>query len=739
MPSNRAQSADRSSSNYRSWCESSGSSSASVTNYDQKLSSKIVSRIRKLSPAALRWRRRSSDQHKFMHDHTSFNNSSSNTPLPCSKRSRSHSTSDLKAAVLNSFSKADQSLILGSADETSLCETRLDDSVVTTSWSLGDIVELQVPDSNVWQLRHQFPKTFVDLLLSYMRNPDLSMEEIDTLCQQLKEISEAEDLSYSSRDKFILTRRRKRQANDSWFVVVNVMLLYLLEGDRYSKKFILRRPGNQIYINELETQLNALMKEGKKNPMLEISDVNAVLASYDVSVIACTLSRILRRNGPIFTDVVKRLLVQLSQGRNESLSSADWCRTHRKSVRLVLLLLSRRMRNLVLRPLFRLFAKIACDPVCEVEESSLAILFTPVFFIEASQQASDPRSMTDKTLTQTAQRLIHLCRHELECQGSVNSLFKLPKLFLKDIQRNLAANKLAKSQADEPPPLYSSMTYCINITQNSPAKNVAASRALPVPHISQILSLDLEKSCTDSSSSAHSLHDSVSSSVFDVFGRLIEHRLINFFAKQDKLSWSQPAESGDAEGLSMSPRFDAFCKYTLRRPTSISAVTHSPIFDSRVKPLKACWEPLFGSKRPVSASAGACAKRPSLKASSCVSLQSNKENAAPPSPVLNASKEPVGLDLYHTPTPKTNLVDSAMNFRVRRRPSFANRDKEASTTSNDIPSPVLGGRQQQAVVPKKRVLADTINLVPRLPDRVHCLVFMKDHNRKANRYLLPNK
>uniref|UniRef100_A0A0V0JBU3 RhoGAP domain n=1 Tax=Schistocephalus solidus TaxID=70667 RepID=A0A0V0JBU3_SCHSO len=374
--------------------------------------------------------------------------------------------------------------------------------------------DLAEPDIGLNELRRRWPRTFTNLIANYLSFLDFQADDLFRIadevgCQEFTRMSARGTASPMTRSIFTPIRRTNimsilssgrapREDISHWYTVVNAMIKYLIEENRYRQKFIFRRPGIQTHVNELERLLFSQKIMGcsdDSRPSAEsplavstVGRVTGLLVGFDSITVASTLSRVLRRHGPLIPSRLHCLFSQLTVPAgpaSDTVSEASdvfAARTHtspsvfhlqsyrRRALRLLLQLTPSRHLNLVYRPLCHLFACIAADPACEVDETSLAVLFAPVFMLD--RESATPSTMVNPQLPQIVKLLIALAQRELSAADvGTAPLFRVPRLFVHDCHRNLAAH-----MESEDPPLYCSLRYCTTIStrQNSMAQ-------IPVP------------------------------------------------------------------------------------------------------------------------------------------------------------------------------------------------------------------------------------------------------------------
>ncbi|KAH9580207.1 hypothetical protein MS3_00008921 [Schistosoma haematobium] len=80
-------------------------------------------------------------------------------------------------------------------------------------------------------------------------------------------------------------------------------------------------------------------------------------------------------------------------------------------------------------------ATVANQPDCEVDKTSLVVLFSPIFFLDRS--TTIPISLANPLPIHVLNLCVKLARDELKTNLSVTKLFQVPSLFLHDCTRTL--------------------------------------------------------------------------------------------------------------------------------------------------------------------------------------------------------------------------------------------------------------------------------------------------------------
>ncbi|CAH8538399.1 unnamed protein product [Schistosoma guineensis] len=295
----------------------------------------------------------------------------------------------------------------------------------------------------------------------------------------------------------MLSRLREQKQNVSkeneinhWYTVVNAILRFMLRNKNYKHRFIFRRPGNQSNVNNLEkilfhqhglsstsfssstsTSSNSLEKSNSAKQYenqftTEMNNIDRILHEHDPSVIACLLARILRRQGiGLIPNPLRRLFIQLisSIKQNEIYQ--------RRAIRLLFLLCPIRLVQQIIKPLFELMATVANEPDCEVDETSLAVLFSPIFFLDRS--TTTPISLANPLPIHVLNLCVKLARDELKTNLSVTRLFQVPSLFLHDCTRNLILH-----QTSDSPALCCSLKYCVTMTPSPRSQGKKSNESL---------------------------------------------------------------------------------------------------------------------------------------------------------------------------------------------------------------------------------------------------------------------
>lgn len=165
------------------------------------------------------------------------------------------------------------------------------------------------------------------------------------------------------------------------------------------------------------------------------------------------MCRILRRHGPLIPSRLHYLFSQLSSSQDceidiglpasrvepGSLSYANRCR----ALRLLLQLTPSRHLSLIYRPLSHLLALITMEPICEVNEQSICVLFAPIFLMD--RESSTPAELANPQLQQVVRLLLEIAKSELPFMKQMRtSCFRVPQLFLHDCRSNLVAHKVSE-------------------------------------------------------------------------------------------------------------------------------------------------------------------------------------------------------------------------------------------------------------------------------------------------------
>ncbi|VDN09744.1 unnamed protein product [Dibothriocephalus latus] len=462
----------------------------------------LASRKRRASPLACPWRRRSSER-KLQRVLNAL------APFRLKSSRRSHSVDDLTnrrelvsqaqrrqaSDKSGEWPKSSANEFLG--DSVSLtvpivprhcCSAALDDDLTNLPPLLAAHVyrldhDLAEPDIGLHELRRRWPRTFTNLIANYLSFLDFQADDLFRIadevgCQEFTLTSVRGCASPMTRSVFTPIRRANlmsirgngrapREDISYWYTVVNAMIKYLLEESRYRQKFIFRRPGIQTHVNELEKLLFSQKSMGftddshsnAESPLAvsSVSRISSILAGFDSITVASTLSRVLRRHGPLIPSRLHCLFSQLTMSPGPSsdtvsdTSNVFATSTHssssvfhlqsyrRRALRLLLQLTPSQHLNLVYRPLCHLLVCIADDPACEVNETSLAVLFAPVFMLD--RESATPSMMANPQLPEIVKLLIALAQRELSTvEAGTAPLFRVPRLFVHDCHRNLAAH-----------------------------------------------------------------------------------------------------------------------------------------------------------------------------------------------------------------------------------------------------------------------------------------------------------
>ncbi|GAA56472.1 hypothetical protein CLF_110961, partial [Clonorchis sinensis] len=311
------------------------------------------------------------------------------------------------------------------------------------------------PTVKVHEFRCRFPSSFLALITNYLGYLIFSPEDTKEIQNAL--IKEAKASRDNSREHSYArsfsgcsspAQRRRRSSRtgrvdkelEHWYTVVHTLLLYLLENKRYKQRFILRRPGNQSNMNELERKLfpprlniwicsKDQTDELVRRPAM-VPEILSILRDYDTSVLASVLARVLRPHGVgLIPCYLRSLFLQLVSNTMES-------EIHqRRAIRLLFQLVPTRLLRMVIRPVFELLAGIANEPTCEVDEYSLAVLFSPILFLD--QSTTTPASLANPLPARAVELLVRTALRDLQSHQSLDRTFRVPVLFQKDCMRNL--------------------------------------------------------------------------------------------------------------------------------------------------------------------------------------------------------------------------------------------------------------------------------------------------------------
>ncbi|KAG5446403.1 hypothetical protein CSKR_113271 [Clonorchis sinensis] len=316
------------------------------------------------------------------------------------------------------------------------------------------------PTVKVHEFRCRFPSSFLALITNYLGYLIFSPEDTKEIQNAL--IKEAKASRDNSREHSYArsfsgcsspAQRRRRSSRtggvdkelEHWYTVVHTLLLYLLENKRYKQRFILRRPGNQSNMNELERKLfpprlniwicsKDQTDELVRRPAM-VPEILSILRDYDTSVLASVLARVLRPHGVgLIPCYLRSLFLQLVSNTMES-------EIHqRRAIRLLFQLVPTRLLRMVIRPVFELLAGIANEPTCEVDEYSLAVLFSPILFLD--QSTTTPASLANPLPARAVELLVRTALRDLQSHQSLDRTFRVPVLFQKDCMRNLTQHMI---------------------------------------------------------------------------------------------------------------------------------------------------------------------------------------------------------------------------------------------------------------------------------------------------------
>ncbi|KER21351.1 hypothetical protein T265_15108, partial [Opisthorchis viverrini] len=295
-------------------------------------------------------------------------------------------------------------------------------------------LDLSIMNSTVkvHEFRCRFPSSFLALITNYLGylifSPEDTKEIQNALIKEakaLRNVSGEQSYARLISDSSLPAQTRKRSSRTSGI-------------DK--QRFILRRPGNQSNTNELERKLfpprlniwtcsKDQTDELVHRPAM-VPEVLSILRGYDTSVLASVLARILRPHGVgLIPCYLRSLFLQLVSNTVES-------EIHqRRAIRLLFQLVPTRLLGMVIRPVFELLAGIANEPTCEVDEYSLAILFSPILFLD--QSTTTPASLASPLPARAVELLVRTALRDLQSHQSLDRTFRVPVLFQKDCLRNL--------------------------------------------------------------------------------------------------------------------------------------------------------------------------------------------------------------------------------------------------------------------------------------------------------------
>lgn len=448
-----------------------------------------------------------------------------NALTPCRGRvaRRSHSFGDLTHRLMETRFKdvsapGERGMLLsGSVTPTHLALSTSDLNscgddlkLVPPSYSHQLDISITDPTVELYEFRRLWPASFTTLVTNYLGFLTFTSDDVDRIRNALvKEAKSSRPLaqmttthsaafdvnliqdststvSKEATKRRVYTPQKSTRPIDKdlehWYVVVNTMLNHLLEDKRFKHRFILRRPGNHSSVNELERILfpprsrplsvsvrnrgTDLAEERIHYPAM-VSEVIDILRRYDAPVIACLLARVLRRNGlGLIPTHLRGLFLQLVAGAKEYGDLHQ-----RRAIRLLFQFLPHRLLRTIIRPVFELLAYVANEPECEVDESSLAVLFSPVFFLDRT--TTTPASLANPLPIRVVHMFVRFAKQEQKSRHSVSRLFQVPTLFQDDCARNLQLHLSLDN-----PPLSCSLKYCVTMTP-SPRSQGKNSNCLP--------------------------------------------------------------------------------------------------------------------------------------------------------------------------------------------------------------------------------------------------------------------
>ncbi|GAA54211.1 hypothetical protein CLF_112680 [Clonorchis sinensis] len=332
------------------------------------------------------------------------------------------------------------------------------------------------PTIGVHEFRCRFPSSFLALITNYLGYLCFSPEDTKKIQNALIKESKALRTSAkstgqqsrvnSSLDLSLTTQIRTTSSKDHcadkelehWYTVVHTLVLYLLEGKRYKQRFILRKPGNQSNMNELERKLfpprinpwscsSNQTDEVLQRPAVA-TEIVTILEGYDTSVLASVLARVLRHHGiGLIPRYLRNLFFQLVNNAKENEIY------QRRAIRLLFQLVPTRLLLMVIRPVLELLAGIANEPTCEVDESSLAVLFSPILF--SDQSTTTPASLANPVPARAVELLVRTALRDLQSYHSLDRTFQVPVLFQEDCVRNLTQHMILDN-----PQISCSLRHC---------------------------------------------------------------------------------------------------------------------------------------------------------------------------------------------------------------------------------------------------------------------------------------
>ncbi|CAH8611123.1 unnamed protein product [Schistosoma haematobium] len=159
-----------------------------------------------------------------------------------------------------------------------------------------------------------------------------------------------------------------------------------------------------------------------------MNNIDRILHEHDPSVIACI---------GLIPNPLGRLFIQLISSIKQN--EIYQCR----AIHLLFLLCPIRLVQQIIKPLFELMATVANQPDCEVDKTSLVVLFSPIFFLDRS--TTIPISLANPLPIHVLNLCVKLARDELKTNLSVTKLFQVPSLFLHDCTRTLILHQIKKN------------------------------------------------------------------------------------------------------------------------------------------------------------------------------------------------------------------------------------------------------------------------------------------------------
>ena len=197
-------------------------------------------------------------------------------------------------------------------------------------------------------------------------------------------------------------------------------------------------------------------KQMVESPSVIVRDnwrIVQLLDSYDPITVASTLCRILRKHGPLIPTRLHYLFSQLSVPTSDEIdiglparqfaSGSSTYKNQCRALRFLLQLTPSRHLSLIYRPLFHLLALITTEPICEVNEQSICVLFAPILLMD--RETSNPAELANPQIQQAVHLMLSLAKCDMPLlKETTTTYFKLPRQFLDDCQSNIQAHLVSE-------------------------------------------------------------------------------------------------------------------------------------------------------------------------------------------------------------------------------------------------------------------------------------------------------